>query len=303
SAGVTSTATVEVAIVGQNDGPTAVADVATVQEDGPAFTIDVLANDTDPDANDSKTVLSVDTSETLGTVTIAPDGSDVSYDPNGAFQSLGAGETATDTFTYTMKDGSGVTSTATVEVTIVGQNDGPTAVADAATVQEDGPPVAIDVLANDTDPDEGDTKTVLSVDTSETAGKVTIAPDGSDVSYDPNGAFQSLGAGETATDSFTYTMKDSAGVTSTATVEVTIVGQNDGPTAVADVATVQEDGPAVTIDVLANDTDPDANDSKTVLSVDTSETLGTVTIAPDGSDVSYDPNGAFQSLGAGETAT
>src|SRR6185312_197240 len=303
SAGVTSTATVEVTIVGQNDGPTAVADVATVQEDGPAVTIDVLANDNDPDANASKTVLSVDTSETAGKVTVAPDGSDVSYDPNGAFQSLGAGETATDTFTYTMKDSAGVTSTATVEVTIVGQNDGPTAVADVATVQEDGPAVTIDVLANDTDPDANDSKTVLSVDTSETAGKVTVAPDGSDVSYDPNGAFQSLGAGETATDTFTYTMKDSAGVTSTATVEVTIVGQNDGPTAVADAATVQEDGPAITLDVLANDTDPDANDSKTVLSVDTSETAGKVTIAPDGSDVSYDPNGAFQSLGAGETAT
>ena len=49
---------------------------------------------------------------------------------------------------------------------------------------------------------------------------------------------------------------------------VTVVGANDAPTAVADEATVQEDGPAVTIDVLANDTDP-GSDSKTVLAVDT----------------------------------
>src|SRR4029077_8160335 len=131
-------------------------------------------------------------------------------------QSLGVGQTATDTFTYTMEDGSGATSTATVTVTVVGANDGPTAVADKATVQEDGPAVTIDVLANDTDPDNGDSKTVLAVDTESTLGKVTIADNG-DVAYDPNGAFQSLGAGQTATDTFTYTMEDGSGATSAAT--------------------------------------------------------------------------------------
>jgi VCBS repeat-containing protein len=301
--GGSATATLTITVAGTDDGPTAVADAATAQEDGPAVVIPVLANDTDPDANDSKTVSAIDTSHTLGHVTIAQDGSNVTYDPNGAFESLGAGETATDTFTYTVKDGSGETSTATVTVTIVGANDGPTAVDDKATVQQDGPAVAIAVLANDTDPDAHDTKTVLSVDTGETLGQVTIAPGGGGVSYDPNGAFESLGAGETATDTFTYTMKDGSGETSTATVTVTIVGANDAPTAADDTATAQEDGPPIAIAVLANDADPDANDGKTVLSVDTTETLGTVTIAPDGSDVSYDPNGTFQSLGEGETAT
>ena len=89
-------------------------------------------------------------------------------------------------------------------------------------------------------------------------------------------------------------MEDGSGVTSTATVTVTIVGANDGPTAVADTASANEDGPPVTIDVLANDSDPDANDSKTVLAVDTTKTQGAVTIAANGPDVSYDPNGAFE---------
>jgi len=301
--GGSAASTLTITVTGTDDGPTAVADTATAQEDGPAVAIAVLANDLDPDANDSKTVSAIGTSHTLGHVTIAQDGSNVSYDPNGAFESLGTGETATDTFTYTVKDSSGETSTATVTVTIVGENDGPTAVDDKATVQQDGPAVAIAVLANDTDPDAHDSKTVVSVDTGETLGQVTIAPDGSGVSYDPNGAFVSLGAGETAADTFTYTMKDGSGATSTATVTVTIVGANDAPTAVDDTATAQEDGPTIAIAVLTNDTDLDAHDGKTVLSLDTAETLGAVTIAPDGSDVSYDPNGAFQSLGAGETAT
>ena len=105
-------------------------------EDGPAVTIDVLANDTDPDANDSKTVLAIDTSNTQGSVTIAANGANVSYDADGAFESLGVGETATDTFTYTMKDAAGATSTATVTVTIVGANDGPTANDDENAVTE-----------------------------------------------------------------------------------------------------------------------------------------------------------------------
>ena len=78
------------------------------------------------------------------------------------------------------------------------------------------------------------------------------------------------------TDIFSYTVSDGHGGSATATLTITVTGSNDGPTAVADAATAQEDGPAITIDVLANDTDADANDSKTVLAVDTTDTLGDV---------------------------
>ena len=125
----------------------------------------MLANDTDPDAGDTLTVQSVDTTGTLGTVTITNAGADVSYDPNGQFEALNAGETDTDTFTYTVSDGNGGTDTATVTITITGVTDGggntpPTAVDDVDTVSEDGPAIGVDVLANDTDPDAGDTLTV-----------------------------------------------------------------------------------------------------------------------------------------------
>ena len=40
------------------------------------------------------------------------------------FNDLAAGETATDSFTYTVDDGNGGTDTATVTVTINGANDG-----------------------------------------------------------------------------------------------------------------------------------------------------------------------------------
>ncbi len=56
-----------------------------------------------------------------------------------------------DSFTYTLNGG----STATVSITVTCVDDAPTAVADSATVLEDAAATAIDVLANDTDPDGG----------------------------------------------------------------------------------------------------------------------------------------------------
>ena len=296
--GGSDTATVNVTVTNVNDDPVANDDTAPMPMKTGPRSINVLANDNDgPDVGETLTVDSVDTTGTLGTVT--NNGTDVTYDPNGAFESLAVGETATDTFTYTVSDGNGGSDTATVTVTITGQNDNPVAVDDSADANEDGPAVAIDVLANDTDVDATDVLVVDSVDTTGTLG--TVTNNGTDVTYDPNGAFESLAVGETATDTFTYTVSDGNGGSDTATVTVTITGQNDDPVAVDDSADANEDGPAVAIDVLANDTDVDATDVLVVDSVDTTGTLGTVT--NNGTDVTYDPNGAFESLAVGETAT
>jgi VCBS repeat-containing protein len=297
SGGVERSATVTMTITGVNDGPAAVADTGNAVEDGGAVTVDVLANDTDVDAGDTKTLVSVDATGTVGAISIV-DGK-VSYDPGAHFQSLGAGATATDTFSYTMKDSAGALSTASVTLTITGVNDAPVALADAGNATEDGAAVIVDVLANDTDVDAGDTQTLVSLNTTGTVGSASIV-DGK-VSYYPGAHFQSLGAGATATDTFSYTMKDSGGVERTAAVTMTITGVNDGPVAVADTGNAVEDGGAVIINVLANDTDVDAGDTKTLVSVDATGTVGAISIV-DGK-VSYDPGTHFQTLGVGATAT
>ena len=67
----------------------------------------LLSNDSDPDANDVITVIDSDTTTTGGgTVTVNSDGS-FEYDPNGQFEDLMAGKTATDTFNYTIASGVG----------------------------------------------------------------------------------------------------------------------------------------------------------------------------------------------------
>ena len=55
----------------------------------------------------------VDTSGTLGTVVNNGNGT-FSYDANGQFEALAAGETTTDTFSYTVTDNNGLSSTEVV---------------------------------------------------------------------------------------------------------------------------------------------------------------------------------------------
>ncbi|HBE72332.1 MAG TPA: hypothetical protein DDW52_29710, partial [Planctomycetaceae bacterium] len=89
-----------------------------------------------------------------------------------------------------------------------------------------------------TDADLGDTHT-FEFDTSETLGLVINNGDGT-FNYDPNGQYEWLPVGETAADTFSYTVADNEGASSTATVTVTIVGTNDSPTASLGVANVQQ---------------------------------------------------------------
>ena len=97
----------------------------------------------------------------------------------------------------------------------------PVANADTATTDE-GTAIAIDVLANDADAN-GDPLSILSVDTTGTSGHATITMDGK-ILYDPNGQFDALNAGQTANDSFIYTISDGNGGSDTATVTVTVTG-------------------------------------------------------------------------------
>jgi VCBS repeat-containing protein len=90
------------------------------------------------------------------------------------------------------------------------------------------------LLANDSDVDNNDTIAVASVAAASTFG-AAVSLVGCHVYYDPtqSAAFQALAAGQTLQDTFTYTIQDSYGATSEATVTVTVNGLNDAPTGLA----------------------------------------------------------------------
>ena len=85
----------------------------------------VLANDSDVDSG-GLTVTNLNTTGMLGNLVLNTADGSFSYDPNGAFDDLAAGEQATETFSYTANDGSLDSNTVTATITITGVNDAPT---------------------------------------------------------------------------------------------------------------------------------------------------------------------------------
>jgi VCBS repeat-containing protein len=258
----------------------------------------VLENDVDLNG-DSLTITTYDATSAGGASVMVYDSGSYRYDPTGvaAFQALAAGESMTDTFTYTIDDGNGGSDTATVTITVSGVNDGPTAVDDAGSTDEDTVLTvpATGVLGNDTDPDATDTLAVTTYDTTSARGAAVTVNANGGYSYDPTGvaALQALAAGESVTDTFTYTIGDGHGGSDTATVIITVSGVNDGPTAVDDSGATDEDtvlnGAAP--GVLGNDTDPDGSDVLTVTGYNATSVRGAAVAVNADGGYSYDPTG------------
>ena len=114
--GGTATAGVTVTVTGTWLPPTVVANSATTDAAHPV-TINVLANDSDPQAGVTLSVVAVNTTGTNGTVVLNANGT-ITYTPASSYSTLSAGTSATDQFTYTVSDGHGSTSTATVSVAV-----------------------------------------------------------------------------------------------------------------------------------------------------------------------------------------
>ncbi|MGH9909268.1 MAG: Ig-like domain-containing protein, partial [Nitrososphaerales archaeon] len=129
--------------------PNAVNDSVVTNLNSPVI-VDVLANDSDFN-NDMLTITSV-TNGIHGTVTHSS--VVLTYTPNIGFN-------GTDTFTYTISDGHGGNDTATVTVLVTADNP-PVAFNDIVLTKVNDI-VTIDVLKNDTDLDNGDTLTIVSV--------------------------------------------------------------------------------------------------------------------------------------------
>jgi VCBS repeat-containing protein len=289
-----------------NAAPTAAADSVDVHEDGGVANVPVtqlLANDTDPDQGDVLSVIAVGESG-IGAAVTLEDGL-VGYDIGARFQELAQGEVVNDSFTYTVSDEMGETSTAVVNVQVIGVNDAAVAVADSAAVTEDALTTAGgNVLDNDSDIDRGTVLQVAAPGTyAGTYGTLELALDGSYTYRLNDGAanVQALNAGEVVTDSFAYVATDGIeGVAST--LDIAITGTNDAPLLAADTAQVVEDtAPAASGNLLANDSDVDAG---TVLAVDAGSFAGShgeLTLNADGSYVYQLDAARVQSLGRNDS--
>ncbi|MEM7498869.1 MAG: Ig-like domain-containing protein [Pseudomonadota bacterium] len=196
------------------------------------------------------------------------------------------------TLTVQLRDtATGPFATAEVTIDVADRPEPPVARDDAATVSEDGPETAVDVLANDSDAN-GDPLTLSAIAANGFAGTARIGAGGT-ILYDPAGAFEALAVGETAEDLINYTISDGTGRSGTAALRVTVEGANDAPVANNDIARVEAGPDEVAIAVLDNDSDVDASDQLTVVRLDTIDTDGTARILADGQTVIYVPDPAL----------
>jgi len=265
--GVCDQALVTINVFPVNTAPDAIDDFVNVTLNE-TYTGDVSFNDIDAD-NDNITY-TVDEGVSNGTLTLNEDGS-YTYTPNTDY--IGADE-----FTYVMCDQTLLCDTATVFINVVEANEGPVAINDSYTIEEDAILTA-NVGDNDTDAD-GDALT-FEVTTTVTNGTLELNPDGS-FTYTPDAEFS-------GTDSFSYSVCDPAGVCDYADVTITILPVNDHPVAVDDFIAAEEDD-VVSNTVATNDFDAE-NDPITFSMVD-SVAFGELIFNADGS-FTYTPNNNY----------
>ncbi len=331
--GLGPAATRTIAISPVNDAPTittTVSDLAYTENDGPVV-VDSGLTVTDPDsAQLSGATVSVSANfqsvqddlaftdqngitgsynDTTGVLTLSGAASVANYRTalrSVTYVNVSDGPTpSTRTISFQARDNLLASSNlATRGIAITAVNDPPVAVDDSATTDEDTAVTvaAPGVLANDTDPDPGDTKSAALV-TGPSKGSLVFNANGS-FTYTPGASFQGLSTGESDTDSFTYKAVDGAGAESTATVTITVNGVSDAPVATDDtfngadsavgnttlVVDDPTDGPpsasgpkkSISGDILGNDTDPDSASISVTPGTFASNDGGSVTLQSDG---------------------
>lgn len=245
-------------------------DDAAATTEAKVLTIDVLANDLGGNAKrlysvdqvDPKHVALTGQSELGASVRIV-DGRIV-YDPTaaGAIRALAGGETATDTFSYTIQMGNGALSLAVVKVTVTGTNDAPVLAADPvashpltelASRTDAGDLQTATATLSFTDADLGDSHSVTigaptvvwSGGAAPPAGTLASLQSAVGAAVTEPGAsgqgavtlnfsaqdraFDFLSVGETLTATYDVTVKDADGAASTRPVTFTVSGANDAP--------------------------------------------------------------------------
>ncbi|MDQ7089523.1 MAG: Ig-like domain-containing protein [Methylococcales bacterium] len=268
SDGNSETATVKIVVGNQiNDIPLAQDDSVTTLQDN-LITIDVLNNDQFGNDNAGITDIIIPnannglTQPTNGTLILNnggdndPTNDTITYIPNSGFVGV-------DTFQYTLTDSNGDTSTAIVKVTVNSlTNDIPLAQNDVVTTLKNDA-ITFSVLNDngngvDNFGNDGSGVTGIIIPnnsnglTQPNHGRIVLNnggdndPTNDTITYIPNQGF-------VGTDSFQYTITDSNGDTSTATVTVIVTGRvNNVPVAQNDSVITRQDN-LINIDVLNND--------------------------------------------------
>ena len=252
-----------------------------------------LSNDTDPEADTltlthigSDAVASGTTYQSgtavngqYGVLTIGADGSYRYVANNPSEDPLDAGETVTDTFAYTVSDGT-ATDTANLVFTVIGVNDPPTAANNTVTINENATKTFAAGEFNFADVNGDDVLDHITIVTLPATGTLTLSGAavnaGDDIAADQIANLVYTPVADENGDpytSFTFTVNDgTADSASSYTMTIDVTPVNDAPTA-ADDTIAAISGTDATGTVLNNDSDPDGT-TPTVSAIETGSTAG-----------------------------
>jgi len=260
-----------VTVIGNNP-PLANDDYLTVDEDSSGNLIDVLANDSDPDAGDIISLDSIEIDPDNGIAYISDE--QIAYTPNSDFA-------GSDSLTYKISDNHGATATAQVFITVNNINNPPVAIDDKFSTNENTP-ADFDVTFNDYDVD-GDEVTLESIKNEPDNGEASIIS--GNIRYVPDNGF-------VGSDSLEYKIVDGNGGYDTAILIINVNNVNDPPVANDDSFTVQLNSSDNTIDVIENDIDPD-EDALNIDSIILPPENGTAAINVSLNRIQYTPKKGF----------
>lgn len=206
---------------------------------------------------------------------------ELSYTPNPDF-------VGQDVFAYEASDIEGSTVVAFVNVTVTAGNLPPHATADGPLYTGIGQATNIDVVSNDTDP-ENDILTLAAepfVNVAQNGPRhgTVIRADDLVVTYTPQ-------AGFSGNDSFRYRISDGQGGSAEAMVNVTVTSDTNRPPVAEDDTATTAPGTAVTINVVANDSDIDAHKVKVSLIAAPASNGTAVIVSSDA--ITYTPKAGF----------
>ncbi|MBX7166180.1 MAG: tandem-95 repeat protein [Pirellulales bacterium] len=207
-------ALVTIFIAPVNDAPVAVDDTGQVFENTQT-TFVVAANDTDIDGTIIANTVTIVSGPNHGVAVVDPASGAIFYTPTTDYS-------GPDLIQYRVRDNQGTLSNvATLRITVLEVNTLPVAVNDFGSTLEEVATM-INLVANDTDQDNGINPASVTIVTAATNGFVTVNALGV-ATYTPKPNFSGI-------DTFRYTVRDNGGALSNvATVTVSVQEVNDGP--------------------------------------------------------------------------
>ena len=261
SAGYTTTHTISVTVNSINDEPTITIDSTLTTDEDNNQTLTFTFSDVDGDTVSA----SVSTQANHGVASVS--GTTISYVPDANFN-------GSDSFTLTLTDSAGYTTTHTISVTVNSVNDEPTITIDSTLTTDEDNNQSLTFTFSDVD---GDTVSA-SVNTQANHGVASVS--GTTVSYVPNANFN-------GSDSFTLTLTDSAGFTTTQVISVTVNSVNDEPTITIDSTLTTDEDNNQSLTFTFSDVDGDTVSA----SVSTQADHGIASVS--GTTISYAPDANF----------